>query len=295
MSVITSTKTWFDMPMEIRDNILECLFHGERIAHKGPGARHQTESNLFSVLVVSKHFVRKRQVVDTMLRVATIALAFDEDLEDIALSTNTIQRSLVRSVKPIYVKPDQHMSEYIAPERIKFGNIKTLFPGVQRVEVDLTDEYYGRPELFVNRRSRLWQQLLGHEFHAHARREFDDPAITNCCARPSLPESLLPLCSLEEDFQSGCIELDRTSSMVCALLVRPITYEVPMGWRRNALGNLLVHAKSAGVEVLYSMRLYVESECYNCWFIGEVWQLDAHNDDGRLIEFDRVFFSTRKI
>lgn len=75
--------TWFDLPSEVRTQILDCLFSGKSV-RLSTRSNSKTLSRLLAILVVSKQFMNRHEVASVLFQVAVIELKGHSDLASLS-------------------------------------------------------------------------------------------------------------------------------------------------------------------------------------------------------------------
>lgn len=104
-----SSTSWFDLPIEVKDQILEHLFAVRLVSY---ARKPRVTDTSLLILTVSKRFVTPRQVIDAMLRSSTVVLKHIADFNRLRTAFGSEQLSLVRK---IYIRFDLRLP-YMVPE-----------------------------------------------------------------------------------------------------------------------------------------------------------------------------------
>ncbi|KAK5079686.1 hypothetical protein LTR70_009295 [Exophiala xenobiotica] len=129
-----SSTTWFDLPTEVKDQVLENLFAGRLVLY---GRMPQATDTILAILRVSKQFVTAPQVIDAMLRDSTVVLKHVADLNKLRIAFSDGRLSLVRKV---FIRFDLRRPSFLFGNQLNFTLVKSIFPEVKSILVDLNDK-----------------------------------------------------------------------------------------------------------------------------------------------------------
>lgn len=279
MSEPTSPATWFDLPVEVRDHVLLCVFVDKTINLGPPGARGSQNSEVSSVLRVSKHFVSRRQVLDAIARYSEIVITGSENLKFTSTILDHTQRSLVRKVSVDF----RHHYSRSTPT---FYCVSAVFPRIEKVKFDLRYSNYFSPVLSLNQKAKLFQVLRStrgdycqiespesdsedssedehwHEAEAYVGAEWGHKY-------PGLSESLrsshtMTAYKVEEDFSAGHLDAGKARKLMQQAL------KTRYDWRHHANREFIGNAMSSGTDVECSVVLAFLSDVCGCIFTCKV-------------------------
>ena len=124
-----SSTTWFDLPTEVKDQVLESLFAGRLVSY---ARKPQATDTILAILRVSKQFVTAPQVIDAMLRTSTVVLNRVADLKKLGIAFSDGRLSLVRKICVNLKRP-----YFFSANEFNFTLVKSIFPEVRNILVDL--------------------------------------------------------------------------------------------------------------------------------------------------------------
>lgn len=170
--------TWFDLPAEIKDNIMEHVFTGTTVLYK-PGIYQSMGYNVVApVLSVSRRFIDKEQAVSALLRSATLALVRYDDVKTLKSSLTATELSSVRRIAIRFGLENEFSDIENAVDKStlpSFDEIRLLFPTLK--EISLNDQSDPQeppylPELRMDDEAEMWPWADRHSDKAPEIEEF---------------------------------------------------------------------------------------------------------------------------
>lgn len=143
---LTRRKTWFDFCNEIKDMIFEEYFVGKRMMlSRRLRKRFKTSDSgrvdPMGIMLVSRHFATKEQVVNVMLRSAQILIKDKDNLQKLAAGLSVTQRSQVQRCEIrggenewLYYGVNE-LSEKMKKRLITPQQLRDVFPSVYEVHL----------------------------------------------------------------------------------------------------------------------------------------------------------------
>lgn len=248
--------TWFTLAAEIKDSILEYVFLDQVVVkRRDVWTSRGIHQAVQSILSVSKHFVDKRQVINAMLRSATLAFEQCRDLSRVGEDIIESQRQLVQKLH--CTLSDPHFFSIITPNILVFGELGMRFPRLSSISLDF---YYASDDLEIDTEpdSLLWTwsfQNPDAKDMTLLRRDWDcDERLTSASAQHD--GRLAGRCSITDAFND--LDARQRSDLVllkfgCSVVSKPDRMV------RSDLGDFVASSVAAGIEVICSWSLRVWS------------------------------------
>ncbi|KAK5940667.1 hypothetical protein PMZ80_007084 [Knufia obscura] len=279
--------TWFDLPAEIKDNIMEHVFTGVTVVYKPEISSQENQSigyNIVApVLSVSRRFIDKEQAVSALLRSATLALVRYGDMKTLKSSLTATELSSVKSIAIRFGLENEFkyienaVDESTLPP---FDEIRSLFSTVKEIRLnDQSDslEPPYLPELRMDEEAEIWPWADRHE---NAAPEIEDFALADGCQGHYMNTSALSMeynvhDDIREDYFDWNIAQDAMGWQL-AYFVR--TDEQGNVYSRNKLATFMAEAMASGVVIDCRFLAHVSAIGCECQVWLEVRYLALYDE-----------------